>query len=263
MTRLSWDEVGERFYETGTKCVVVYPKTTAGAYDTGAAWNGVTAITDRPSGAEETALYANNHKYLGLRSAEECGLTIEAYTYPDEWAECDGSVNVIPGAVLHQQTRKGFGLTYRTELGNDVAYDSYGYKLHLVWNGMAAPSEKSYQTINDSPEAITFSWEVSTTPVEFGNGLKPSAYLEIDSTKINAAKLTVIENLLYGTENTEPTFPTPAQILEILDNDVYTAVTPQTGANPQANSWYELDDGTYTATTDTSVTEGKTYYAKN
>lgn len=214
MTKLQWDQTGERLYETGTKRGVLFVKNDNGTYRNGVAWNGLTAVSESPSGAEETALYADDVKYLSLRSAEEFGATIEAYTYPDEWAECDGSAEIGDGVYVGQQVRRGFAFSYRTVLGNDAAGDNYGYKLHIIYNAMASPSEKSYATINDSPEAITFSWEVTTTPVSFGDNLRPSATLTIDSTKIDHDILTAIEDKLYGTDNTEPELPTPEWIID-------------------------------------------------
>jgi hypothetical protein len=213
MTRLVWDAEGERIYETGTKRGVLYKKTATGAYGTGVAWNGLTAVTESPSGAEETALYADDIKYLSLRSAEEFGATVEAYTYPDEWAECDGSAALGDGVYIGQQVRRGFGMCYRTVMGNDSQGDNYGYKLHIIYNAMAAPSQRAYSTINDSPSAITFSWELNTTPVSFGENLRPSSTLTIDSTLCDPDVLTAIENKLYGTAEAEPTLPTPEWII--------------------------------------------------
>lgn len=218
MTRLVWDADGDRLYETGTKYGVLYPRTAAnGAYDTGVAWNGLTAVTESPSGAEETALWADDMKYLSLYSAEEFGCTIEAYTYPDEWAVCDGSAELATGVVAGQQPRVGFGFCYRTVLGNDEQGEAYGYKLHIVYGAMASPSERSYQTINDSPEAITFSWEVKTVPVNVEGLAKPTACLTIDSTKANATRLTALEAILYGSENAEPRLPLPNEVKNILN----------------------------------------------
>lgn len=201
MSKLIWDEVGNRYYETGVKQGTLYPQKTNGAYDKGVAWNGLTSVSESPEGAEATALYADDIKYLNLMSNEELKLTIEAYTYPDEYAECDGSASIADGVYIGQQTRKKFGLAYKTTLGNDVDGNDYGYKLHMVYNGLAAPSEKAYSTINDSPEAITFSWEVSTTPVNV-EGFKPTACITIDSTKVDAAKLAELEEILFGRDNT-------------------------------------------------------------
>jgi hypothetical protein len=204
MSRLTWDNTGERYYETGVKQGVLYPIQTDGKYSVGVAWNGLTAVTESPSGAEATALYADDIKYLNLISTEEFGATIEAYTYPDEFAECDGSAALADGIMLGQQKRKTFGLCYKTTVGNDVDGNDYGYKLHLIYGCLAAPSEKAYATINDSPEAITFSWEVSTTPVNVA-GFKPTSQITIDSTKIaegKKAKLTELEDILYGKDGT-------------------------------------------------------------
>lgn len=220
MGPLTWDETGERLYETGTKQGVLYVMTDEGKYGDGVAWNGLTAVTESPSGAEETALYADDIKYLSLRSAEEFGATIEAYTYPDAWGECDGSVDLAPGVSIGQQSRKAFGFCFRSVQGNDVKGNDYGYKLHLVYNATASPSERAYATINDSPEAITFSWEVTTNPINVA-GHKPTAHLVIDSATLlkdakGAAKLKAIEDKLYGTETTAPTLPLPGEILQIL-----------------------------------------------
>lgn len=204
MSRLTWDNTGERYYETGVKQGVLYPIQTDGKYSVGVAWNGLTAVTESPSGAEATALYADDIKYLNLISTEEFGATIEAYTYPDEFAECDGSAALADGIMLGQQKRKTFGLCYKTTVGNDVDGNDYGYKLHLIYGCLAAPSEKAYATINDSPEAITFSWEVSTTPVNVA-GFKPTSQITIDSTKIaedKKTKLTELEDILYGKDGT-------------------------------------------------------------
>ena len=194
--KLVWDQTGERLYETGVKQGVLYPQV-SGKYPAGYAWNGLTGVTESPSGAEATALYADDIKYLSLLSAEEFGATIEAYMYPDEFAECDGSASIAKGVNIGQQKRKQFGLAYKTTLGNDVDNNDFGYKLHLIYNCLAAPSEKSYATINDSPEAITFSWEVTTTPVSVA-GFKPTASITIDSTKADPVKLAALEEILYG-----------------------------------------------------------------
>lgn len=197
--RLKWDEDSKRFYETGVDRGVVYPKAADGTYPKGVAWNGLTGVTESPSGAEATALYADNMKYLNLRSAEEFAATIEAYTYPDEFAECDGTAKLADGVTIGQQARKPFGLCYRTKIGNDTDGEDHGYKLHLIYGGEAAPSEKAYQTINDSPEAITFSWEVSTTPVNVA-GFKPTSQLIVDSTGVDPEKLKALEDILYGSD---------------------------------------------------------------
>lgn len=213
--KLVWDETGKRFYETGVKMGVLYVQGDNGTYENGVAWNGLTAVNEAPSGAEATPLYADDIKYVELRSAEEFGATIEAYTYPEEFEVCDGSAELAPGVSVGQQDRKPFGLCYRTILGNDVKKNEYGYKIHLIYGAVAAPSEKAYATVNDSPEAITFSWEVTTTPVEVP-GLKPTACITIDSTKVDAEKLALIEAKLYGSESEEPTLPLPSEIVELL-----------------------------------------------
>ena len=195
MSKLKWDQAGEKFYETGVSNGVLYPLTN-GAYPEGVAWNGLTAVNENPSGAEATPLYADNIKYLNLMSAEEFGATIEAYTYPDEFGACNGEAELAAGVSIGQQARKLFGLSYQTKVGNDQNND-LGYKIHLIYGALAAPSEKAYATVNDSPEAITFSWEVSTTPVEV-EGFKPTASLVIDSTKVDADALTRLKNVLYG-----------------------------------------------------------------
>lgn len=215
MYKLKWDQTGERLYETGVKQGVLYPQSTSGSYPNGYAWNGLTAVTESPSGAEATALYADDIKYLNLLSSEEFGATIEAYTYPDEFAECDGTAELTKGVKLGQQPRKQFGLCYKTTLGNDVAKNDFGYKLHLVYGCSAAPSEKAYATINDSPEAITFSWEVSTTPVTV-NGFKPTAHVEIDSTKVNPTELAKLEDKLFGSASEEATLPLPDEIKTLM-----------------------------------------------
>lgn len=215
MSKLVWDQTGERLYETGVRNGVLYLRDTEGAYATGVAWNGLTAITESPSGAESTPLYADDVKYLNLVSAEEFGATIEAYMYPDEFMECDGSASIANGVYVGQQTRKTFGLSYKTVLGNDVETNGYGYKLHIIYGALASPSEKSYSTINDSPEAITFSWEVTTTPVNVA-GLKPTASVVIDSTKADKTKLAALEEILYGSESEAARLPLPDEIAELM-----------------------------------------------
>lgn len=215
MAKLVWDQSGDRLFETGVSNGVLYVRNSEGEYPLGVPWNGLTAVTESPSGAEATPLYADNIKYLSLMSNEEFGATIEAYTYPDEFAECDGSAELGTGVMIGQQTRKYFGLAYKTVIGNDTDGNAYGYKLHLIYGAQAAPSEKAYATINDSPEAITFSWELTTSPIEV-TGFKPTASLVIDSTKIDAASLASIEALLFGTEAGEASLPTPDEILALL-----------------------------------------------
>lgn len=224
MTALAWDQVGERFYETGVDHGVLYIPDANGNYEEGFAWNGLVSVTESPSGAESTATYADNIKYLNLTSAEEFGATVEAFTYPLEFAQCDGSASPTPGISVGQQVRKSFGLAYRTRLGNDLLESDYGYKLHLIYGAKAAPTEKAYTTINDSPEAITFSWELSTSPVAVP-GLKPTAILTIDSTKVDAAKLADLEEVLYGTVGQDPRLPLPAEIIAMFAGTV-TEVTP-------------------------------------
>lgn len=218
MSKLVWDKIGERFYETGVTQGVVYPQTKDGKYPKGVAWNGLTAVSEKPSGAEATPLYADNIKYLNLVSAEEFGANIEAYTYPDEFAECDGSAEIAPGVVIGQQSRKTFGLSYKTALGNDTNGADYGYKLHIIYGALAAPSEKGYNTINDTPDAITFSWEVTTTPISVKD-FKPTASLTIISTKVDKDKLTKLEDILYGSGDEEARLPLPDEIAELMAVD--------------------------------------------
>lgn len=222
MPKIEWDAIGERLYETGVDHGVLYQVDTNGAYVDGVAWNGLTNISESPSGAEPQKLYADNMNYLTLYSAEEFGLTIEAYTYPEEFEQNDGSASPVDGLTIGQQTRKPFGLAYRTKVGNDVKGDDFGYKLHLVYGCRASPSERGYATINDSPEAISFSWEVSTTPVQIA-GFEPSALLVIDSTKADKTKLAALETILYGAEGESgaaPRLPLPAEVMSTLG---YTA----------------------------------------
>lgn len=230
MAVLKWDAEGKHLYETGVKHGVLYPPKEAGAttpenssYDVGVAWNGLTAYTESPSGAEETALYADDMKYLSLRSAEEFGATLEAYTYPDEWGKCDGSEIIANGVVIGQQNRKSFGLCVTTTVGNDSDGNDYGEKIHLIYGGTASPSERSYQTINDSPEAITFSWEITTTPVAVGvmegsvEKYKPVANITIDTKKADAAKLATLKGMLFGTADSEPYLPSPRAIYDLFN----------------------------------------------
>ena len=218
MAKIVWDKTGEHFYETGVKNGVLYVQE-GSAYPKGVAWNGLTAVTESPSGAEATPLYADDIKYLNLISTEEFGATIEAYTYPDEFAACDGSASLVDGVMIGQQARKTFGLCYRTTIGNDTNGNDYGYKLHIIYGALAAPSEKAYATINDSPEAITFSWEVTTTPVNV-TGAKPTASITIDSTKADPTKLAALEDILYGKDGepgNEPRLPLPDEIKTLMN----------------------------------------------
>ena len=220
--KLEWDASGEHIYETGLRMGVLYPISVEGTYTPGVAWNGLSSVSESPSGAEANAIYADDIKYLNLYSAEEFGATIEAYTYPDEFAECDGSAEIAEGVMIGQQERKTFGLCYRTVLGNDVQDNNYGYKLHLIYGCKASPSERQYQTINDSPEAITFSWEISTIPVSC-SGHKPVSLITIDSTKADSTKLAALEQILYGTPAAgqtaaiEPRLPLPDEVADIMD----------------------------------------------
>lgn len=214
MSRMIWDKIGERRYETGVEQVALYPQAGA-AYPKGVPWNGITALNITPSGAEPTSLYANDSKYITLTSIEELGGTIEAYTYPDEWMECDGSAAVVEGVYIGQQTRVPFGLVAKTLIGNDTENTKHGYKLHLIYGGLASPSEQAHSTVNDSPEAATLSWEFATTPVDVP-GYKATSYVCIDSTKADKDKLTALEAILYGSEEAEPRLPLPAEVMTLM-----------------------------------------------
>ena len=217
MAKLVWDKTGDRLYETGVKNGVLYIPT-SGVYSNGVAWNGLTAVTESPSGAEATALYADDTKYLSLMSTEEFGATIEAYTYPDEFAACDGSAELADGVMIGQQKRSAFGLCYKTTIGNDTDGNDHGYKLHIIYGALAKPSERAYTSINDSPEAVTFSWEITTTPVNV-TGAKPTASLVIDSTKADPSKLSALEDILYGKDGepgNEPRLPLPDEIKTLM-----------------------------------------------
>ena len=220
MVKLLWDQVGQRFYETGVDRGVLYPQDETGAYPLGVAWNGLTAVTESPSGAEPSAMYADNIKYLNLQSREDFNATIEAYTYPAEFEACDGTLEIAEGVMVGQQTRQRFGLAYRTRLGNDVLGDDFGYKLHLVYGALAAPTEKGFATVNDSKESVTFSWELSTVEVEVGEVAgtyyKPTALLTIVSNRVDAAALAALEDELYGTAATPPSLPLPAEVAALF-----------------------------------------------
>ena len=215
MAKLIFNNVGERLFETGVKNGVLYVMGDDGAYENGVVWNGLTAVTESPSGAETTPLYADDVKYVVIYAAEEFGATVEAYTYPEEFEQCDGSAAISDGITIGQQTRKSFGMCYKTSVGNDVQGQDYGYKIHIIYGAKAAPSEKSYSTINDSPEAVTFSWELSTVPVPV-EGHNPTATMVIDSTRVPAEKMALIEAKLYGSEEAEATLPLPNEILELI-----------------------------------------------
>lgn len=217
MSKLVWDQTGERIYEAGVKMGVLYPQATGGTYPKGVAWNGLTSVSESPEGAEPEPLYADDIKYLNLVSVEEFKATIEAYTYPEEFAECDGSKSIATGVAVGQQKRKAFGLCYRTTIGNDVDGNDHGYKLHIVYGALAAPSEKAYEAINDSPEAATFSWEISTTPVAVSKeGCQPTASITIDSTKADLTALKKLEDILYGSEEKEARLPLPDEITTLM-----------------------------------------------
>lgn len=244
--KIKWDEVGTREYETGVDCGVVYPAVN-NAYPQGVAWNGLSSVSESPSGGEETTVWADNMKYVSMTSAEEFGGTVEAYMYPDEFAQCDGSAEVADGVYVEQQVRKSFGLSYRTIIGNDTEGDEYGEKIHLVYGAKASPSEKSRSTVNDSPEATSLSWEFKTTPVVVsavnpatGKPYKPVSHLVIDSTKVNATKYTQFKNILYGTDGT---------YVETEDTSFSSSKT-----------YYELVNGAYVETTDVTMNSEKTYY---
>lgn len=236
MSRIEWDKVGEHYLEMGTDHGVLYVQNATGGYEAGVPWNGLTAVTDTPGGAEPTDFYADNIKYASIRSAETWGATIEAYTYPDEFAECDGSRSPIKGVYVRQQNRKPFGFTYRTLIQNDTATeDDDAYKLHLCYNNTASPSEKPYTTVNDSPDAVTFSWEITSTPVNVGvEGIKPTSVLEIDSRDFageGTAKLKALEDKLYGTEEAEPTLPSPLEVLNLLGYTKTMAVSTKSSTS--------------------------------
>lgn len=229
MAELTWDQTGERTYETGVDHGALYLPDETGEYNSGYAWNGLTTVTESPSGAESNPQYADNIKYLNLISAEEFGATVEAFTYPDEFAQCDGTGVPSPGISVGQQARKVFGMAYRTIMGNDLEGNDHGYKLHLIYGALAAPSEKAYATVNDSPEAISFSWELTTTPVAVGTidgkAYKPAASMTIDSTKVDADALASLEAILYGQEASDPRLPLPAEVISLFSGSVTEVTT--------------------------------------
>lgn len=263
MSKIIWDKAGEHYYETGVDRGVLYP-TQNGKYQSGVAWNGLTSVSESPSGAESTAQYADNIKYLNLISAEEFGATIEAFTYPDEFMVCDGSAEPVPGVTIGQQARRPFGLSYRTLMGNDLSGTEYGYKIHLIYGCTAAPSERAYATVNDSPEAITFSWSITTTPVEVP-GYKPTASLIIDSTKVSADTLARLEEILYGTDIAEPRLPMPKEVFDLIGSS--RAITITVSATDQSETLSgmvvaDLQD-TITVNADTKTISGDVKYVEN
>lgn len=260
--KLKWDQIGERNYETGVDRGVLFPYSSAQKeYEAGVAWNGLTAVTESPSGAEPTALYADNIKYLNLMSNEDFGATVEAYTYPDEFGECNGEKSLVAGVTAGQQTRKPFGLAYRTKIGTDVDPEA-GYKIHLIYGAFAKPSEKAYNTVNDSPEAITFSWELSTTPVEL-EGFKPTAYLVIDSTKVDPARLAEFEDILYGSNSADARLPLPNEVAAIISGKKVASIAVTTAPTKTSYSAGESFDATgmvITATYEDTTTKVVTGY---
>jgi hypothetical protein len=267
MSILYWDQLGQRFFETGVDKGVLYLPNVNGVYTNGVAWNGLTSITESPSGAEPTPMYADNLKYLNMYSVEEFSATVEAYTFPSEFAQFDGMATPTTGVTVGQQTRGKFGLSYRTRLGNDINGDELGYKLHLIYGCQASPSERAYNTVNDSPEAITFSWSIATTPVSVGS-LKPTSILTIDSTKVNSTALGTLENFLYGTSGTDPSLPLPDAVIALFSGTT-TSVTPTQPAYNSTtkvitiptitgvtyyNGLVAVPAGAYTITTDTVLT---------
>lgn len=260
MSKLVWDQTGEKFFETGVEQCVLFPLASNGTYPNGYAWNGVSSIAQNPSGAEATPVWADNRKYLNLISDEEFGATLEAYTWPDQFAECDGSKEIYPGVYAGQQARKGFGLAYKTLIGNDIDGTSKGYKLHLVWNAMAAPSSKTYTSTNDSPEAMALSWELTTTKVESGVvGVKPLAHLEIDSTKTDADKLAALEEVVFGSESADSHLPSPKDVFDILKVATLTGITAtKTKTTYTTEETFSTDDVTVTASYDDETTKDVT-----
>ena len=256
MARLTWDAVGERLYETGVRQCVIYPMSN-NAYPLGVAWNGITGVTESPSGADSNPQYADDIKYLNLISAEEFGATVTAFTYPEEFAICDGSAAPVAGVRISQQPRKPFGLCYRTVVGNDTDGEEYGYKLHLIYNALASPSEKGYSTINDSPEAIEFSWELTTTPISV-TGYKPTAHMVIDSTKVNTANLEALEDILYGTASADPRLPLPDEIISLMGGSSFDITLNRGNATVKMGSSLTLKATTTPAGKTVTWTSGTT-----
>lgn len=242
MSKIEWHKTGERRYETGTSHGVLYLRDAEGAYTNGVPWNGLTAVTESPSGAEANPQYADNMKYLNLISLEEFSATIEAFTYPEEFERCDGSASIAPGVHIGQQNRETFGLSYQTLVGNEIKGTDHGKKIHLVYGCLAAPSERAYATVNDSPEAMTFSWELSTTAVNVP-GFKPSATMTFDSTKLDPAVMTALEDVLYGTEADEPRLPLPDELISILSLNTEPASMMSFGAPESDTPAYDPADG--------------------
>lgn len=269
MSKIVWDAVGERTYETGTKKGVLYPMTGT-TYGAGVPWNGLTSFSASPDGGEANNIYADDIKYLSLRSVENFKGTIEAYTYPDEFAECDGSAWVVPGVKIGQQARKAFGFSFVSTKGNDTMLDNYGYILHLIWNATCSPSEKQYSTINDSPDAISFSWEIETTPTPVGTvggvDYKPFAHMEIDSNKVDATLLASFEDIIYGSENSAPHLPSPAEVIAHFGGAAttytYTKVTPVGSEDPSDEGWYVRSGNDFILSVDTEVVDGTVYYER-
>lgn len=263
MSKIVWDKAGEHYYETGVDRGVLYP-TLNGVYQNGVAWNGLTSVSESPSGAESTAQYADNIKYLNLISAEEFGATVEAFTYPEEFEVCDGSAEPVPGVTIGQQARRPFGLSYRTLMGNDLSGTEYGYKIHLIYGCTAAPSERAYATVNDSPEAITFSWSITTTPVEVP-GFKPTASLIIDSTKVAKDVLAKLENMLYGTDTEEPHLPMPSEVFDLIGSSRNISVTlsPAGGSGTLFGETVSNLQSNVVVNADTKTISGDLAYVEN
>ena len=236
MTKLQWDQVGTREYETGVDRGVLYLPNNLGVYDSGFAWNGLVTVTEAPTGADAHPQYADNIKYLNLMAAEQFGATIDAFTYPDEFAECDGTVEPVPGLRIGQQNRKLFGLSYRTLLGNDLEGTAHGYKIHLVYGAQAAPSQKAYGTVNDSPAPITFSWAVTTTPVDAGVGNKPTATITLDSTVLDPTAFAELEDILYGTAGADPRLPLPSEVVALFSGTITSVETVEPAFNAGTNT---------------------------